>query len=237
MNDVILVILAFFTSMMTAVVGMGGGMMIISLMPGLIPTEAIIPLHATIQLASNLSRTMLDIRSLKWRISGQWLAGACLGATLAAPIVKKVPIHYLPLFLGLFILLITWIPKGRFAIGLPGKYIGFGGFTTFLSMFVGATGPLGLTVLMRENLDKNELIATSGSLNSIVQLCKVVAFAVIGFSFRPYVVLLSAVIVAVTVGSFVGRMVRSKISEGKFRLAVKILLSALAVRMIVRIFI
>ena len=42
MDAYILVGVAFFTSTLTAIIGMGGGIMLISAMPGLLPAAAII---------------------------------------------------------------------------------------------------------------------------------------------------------------------------------------------------
>ena len=56
MSELALVPIVFLTSCLTAVIGMGGGVLLLMLMPGLVPTGAILPLHALTQLASNVSR-------------------------------------------------------------------------------------------------------------------------------------------------------------------------------------
>ena len=104
-------------------------------------------------------------------------------------------------------------------------------------MFVGATGPLGLTMLLREDLTPSGVIATSGAMNGSLQLTKTIAFILIGFAFGPYLGLLAAVIASVSLGSLAGKMIRSRIPENKFRSAVKILLTILALRMAIRAFI
>ena len=43
MEAYVLVAIAFFTSTLPAVIGMGGGILLISAMPGLLPAAAIIP--------------------------------------------------------------------------------------------------------------------------------------------------------------------------------------------------
>ena len=56
MVEYALVPIAFLTSVLAGVMGMGGGVLLIAAMPGLVPVSAIFPLHAATQLASNLSR-------------------------------------------------------------------------------------------------------------------------------------------------------------------------------------
>ncbi len=233
MTFTVLILMSFLGALLTAIVGMGGGMMLIAIMPGIVPTAAIIPLHGAIQFASNISRVIIDIRSLNGKIVAQWFIGTCVGATLAAPLVRNFPLDYLPLLLGVFILLFTWTPKERFFYRIPCQYFGLGLITAFLSLFVGATGPMGLTAIIREKMSTNTLIATSSAMNASVQGAKVGAFLAIGFSFVPYLDLLISVIVAVTVGSLVGKVIRSRLPAERLLLAVKILLSLLAVRMII----
>jgi uncharacterized membrane protein YfcA len=137
------------------------------------------------------------------------------------------------LLLGVFILLFTWTPKERFFYRIPCQYFGLGLITAFFSLFVGATGPMGLTAIIREKMSPNTLIATSSAMNASVQGAKVGAFLAIGFSFVPYLNLLISVIVAVTVGSLVGKVIRARLPGAQLLLAVKLLLSLLAVRMII----
>ena len=56
MTEFALVPLALLTSTIAATLGMGGGVILIAVMPGFVPPAAIIPIHAVTQLASNLSR-------------------------------------------------------------------------------------------------------------------------------------------------------------------------------------
>ena len=82
MEAYVLDAIAFFTSTLTAVIGMGGGILLISAMPGLLPAAAIIPVHGAVQLASNGSRVLLGIRHIEWRIFWPFSIGAVLGLSL-----------------------------------------------------------------------------------------------------------------------------------------------------------
>ena len=55
-NDILLILIAFGTSTLTAITGIGGGMMLIAIMPGFLPAAAIVPVHGMVQLFSNSSR-------------------------------------------------------------------------------------------------------------------------------------------------------------------------------------
>ena len=80
MSEFLLVPIVFFTSCLAAVLGMGGGMLLIACMPGLVPPAAIIPIHAVTQLASNLSRAVFGWRDIDRGIVAPFVLGAAGGA-------------------------------------------------------------------------------------------------------------------------------------------------------------
>ncbi len=65
-NDILLILVASATSTLTAITGIGGGMMLIAIMPGFLPPAAIVPVHATVQLFSNSSRALFGWQFLRW---------------------------------------------------------------------------------------------------------------------------------------------------------------------------
>ena len=65
METFFLIGVSFLTSTCTAIIGMGGGIMLISAMPGLLPAAAIVPVHGAVQLASNSSRVLLGLRHIE----------------------------------------------------------------------------------------------------------------------------------------------------------------------------
>ena len=106
-----LVPIAFVTSALAGVMGMGGGVLLIAAMPGLVPTAAIFPLHACTQLASNVSRAAFGWRHLQLQIVPPHLAGALLGAWLGGEVYASLEVYWLPAFVGVLILLLTWVPR------------------------------------------------------------------------------------------------------------------------------
>jgi 2-octaprenyl-6-methoxyphenol hydroxylase len=59
-----LVLLAAFTSALTAIAGIGGGVVMLGAMASLLPAPAIIPVHAVVQLGSNVGRAFLLRRAV-----------------------------------------------------------------------------------------------------------------------------------------------------------------------------
>jgi uncharacterized protein len=133
---------SFFTSLLTASFGIGGGLVLLSLMSYFLPVAALIPVHGAVQFGSNVGRATLQRKFIAWPEFFAFMAGGAVGAWAGAHFVIQIPESWLQLILGLFVLTVTWIkpPRAR-PMGL-GMFCVTGGFTTFLTMFLGATGPL-----------------------------------------------------------------------------------------------
>ena len=64
MNELFLGILSFLTSTVAGVVGIGGGMMLIAILPSFLPLNALIPVHGLTQMSSNLSRAVFGYKDV-----------------------------------------------------------------------------------------------------------------------------------------------------------------------------
>lgn len=232
MDPLFLVLASFFTSALTAVIGVGGGMLLISLMAGSIPMAAIVPVHGAVQLVSNISRVLLGVRHIEWSIAWPFIGGAALGALAGAPLLRHLPTEYMPLLLGLAILMFTWLPKRKKPFRLPGHFTLMGASQTFLALFVGVSGPLTNAFLLREELPRDRLVVTHGLLMTATHALKIFTFTYVGFAFAPYASLIAAMAVAVSLGSYAGTYLRGRVPEGLFRILLKALITALALRMI-----
>ena len=115
MNEYWLIPIALLTSTVPAVFGMGGGVLLITLMPGLVPPAAIIPLHAATQLASNGSRAAFGWRHIDPGLLPPFIVGGVAGAVAGAALFSRIDLSWLPALIGAVILVITWLP-------LPAKF-------------------------------------------------------------------------------------------------------------------
>lgn len=232
MTEYLLVPFSFLASSLAGVVGMGGGILLITLMPGLIPTAAIIPLHAVTQLASNFSRAGFGWRHIEWRLVPSIALGAVAGAALGAGIYSRLSLDWLPALIGVLILLLTWVPlpaprgRGRLSLLLLGFY------QAGLGMIAGATGPLGAAVLARYGEQRDWLVVNTAVYMSLSHVVRAAAFGLLGFQFAPWLPLLFGMIVASVAGSWVGTRLRQYVPQANFQRWFRILISVLALRMI-----
>ena len=144
----------------------------------------------------------------------------------------SLPITYLQAILGAFVLLVTWMPRlGR--VGAEGGRFAFLGFgTTFLGVFVSATGTLLAPFVASASPNRYNHAATLGALMLISHIAKVGAFGFIGFAIGSFVPLMAAMVLTGAAGNWLGEVALDYTSENRFRLILQLVLTALGLRLI-----
>jgi uncharacterized membrane protein YfcA len=225
--------MSFFTSAIAGVIGFGGGMLLIAVLPLFLNPSLIIPIHGITQLASNSSRMAFSLKYVRWELLPKFLAGSLVGVFLFGLLLSNISTEYVPIGIGLYILLNLWSKHFSNFIRKYENYYLIGLLQTGLSLIVGATGPLSLTVLTKELSSKDEIIATSSMFMTISHLAKVPVFMAIGVSLLGHLNLLVYMVLGSVLGSFIGTKLRLASNNEKLILVIKVLLSLLALKMLI----
>ncbi len=224
---------SFFTALLTAAFGLGGGLALLATMSALLPAPAVIPIHGAGQMSANFSRFVFLRRHVDWKIIAWFSGGAILGALIGGQIAISLPERGLRLAIALFILFTLWGPKIKgFAPG-PTSFAGTGVVGTILTMFFGATGPVVATMLSQTPLDRMQLVGTHAAAMVSQHGLKCIAFAALGFAYVDWAGLIIAMIAASTAGSYVGGKLLLKMPEVHFKRGFKIILSVFAVLLLI----
>lgn len=211
---------------------MGGGILLLAVMASYIPPKELIPIHGLVQLASNSSRTILSLNAVDKSIWLLFSFGALVGASAGSFFVVSLPEREFRLVLATFILVMTWIPMPKKVPRLPYKFFYLGIFGTFLSLFVGATGPLLAPFFIHENLTKRTLVATKAACQICVHTMKLGVYFYLGFALGDYWPLVTAMTVAVFFGNWVGKYCMELFSERAFMQVFRTVVTLLALRMV-----
>lgn len=223
---------SFLGSFIAAALGLGGGVLVLATMALVLPPTVLIPVHGVVQLGSNLGRVALLYRQVLYSIVPAFLIGAVLGAAIGAQVVVSLPTGLLQAVLALFILYATWAP--RFQVSRPKKmtFFGVGVLSSFVTMFVGATGPLVAPFVSAANSQRQQVVATHAMLMFMQHGIKIISFGVLGFAFCPYVPLLIGLLAFGFAGTYAGRQVLNRLPERIFRIGLKTILTLLALRLV-----
>lgn len=231
--EISLTIIATLTSIIAGVIGFGGGMLLIAIMPSFLPAFVIIPIHGFVQLASNSSRVAFSIHQVVWSLLPPFLLGSAIGLAVFSTLLFNLPSDYIPLAIGSYILLNLWSkPFSHFMTRFENFYI-IGALQTGLSLIVGATGPLTQNILLKKLKNKDQIIATGAIFMSISHLAKIIIFGTLGFEFKEYFFVLAAMSIGAIAGSLIGSRIRKLVDNQAYITAIKFILSILAIKMIV----
>ena len=245
MEFIILIIAAFITSSISAILGMGGGIILLGIMALIIPEGyMVIALHGMIQLFSNTTRTYIFREYLKKELITEFLKGVLLGLSLSTLLIifliqlfdvesaNQIKVEILKPLIGIFIIWFLFFKKTTQTIKNK-SFILVGGISGLATTFIGATGPLIAPFFLNNKLSKNNIIANKAACQMITHFGKIPLF-IYFFNvnyINEYQILLP-LILAVFLGTNFGKILLQFIPENIFRILFKTALTIIAIRLI-----
>jgi uncharacterized membrane protein YfcA len=227
-----LMLASVITSMITASLGAGGGLLLLVLMALWIPPAAIIPVHGMIQMGSNMGRATLTWRHTDWRAIAAFAPGVIVGAGIGAWLLVDLPEHLWQLTIAVFVLYLCWgpaLPKGAFG---PGGIFVASSVTSFISLFVGATGPLVAAFIKQMHTDRFKTVATFATAMSLQHAPKALVFGFAGFVFQEWLLFILGMIAFGFAGTWIGLHLLRSVSNRHFHRVFNLLLTVLAIRLV-----
>lgn len=228
----LLVFASFFTSALTASLGLGGGVAMLAIMGAGMPVASLLPVHGIVQLGSNFGRTVVQYRHVIWPLVLWFLVGSAIGIAVGGQAITFIPDDAAKIVLALFIL---WSVHGR----KPKPehvsrtfFISGGVLSSFGTMIVGATGPLVAALLSARGLTKQPLIATHATCMVVQHGLKILAFGLLGFAYAAWLPMLLAMVASGFAGTLAGTLALDNVPERLFRVAFKITMTLLGLKMI-----
>ena len=168
MESTILIIAAFITSSISAILGMGGGIILLGIMAILMPEGyMVIALHGVIQLVSNTTRTYIFRKHINTPLIKEFSVGALLGLFIASLIIlfliyifnvssaNEIKTDFLKPLVGVFIIWYLFFKKNKKAKQNKTFY-SVGGISGITTVFIGATGPLIAPFFLNNQLTKEK---------------------------------------------------------------------------------
>jgi uncharacterized protein len=229
---VVLVLSATLTSLFTASFGAGGGVMLLGVMAQILPPQLVIPLHGVVQLGSNAGRAAMSFRHIDVKFILEFLPGAVIGALIGSFVLLSLPVAIIYLSIAGFILYLCWGPPlPRLIMGRWGP-AAVGLVTTFLTLFVGATGPLIGAFLKQVFVERFRIVATFAAAMTLQHVSKIIVFTGAGFDLVPWMPLLLAMVAGGAFGTWLGLHVLRRMPDRHFKRLFNWLLTLLAVRLI-----
>jgi len=231
---IILLVTALVTAALSATMGAAGCTAMISVMTIILPPAAVVPLHGLIQFGSTGTRVLAMRKFIRWKLILAFTPTMVLGTWIAAQLWSGDKMDWFKPAIGTLVLIFLVIR--RFADKLrqlPLVVYPFGGLVIgFLNIFVGATGLLTTMFYYRDDLRKEEIIASAAVTFCWGHFLKLPTFLSLGFDYLAYAPLLIGMGVCVVIGTLIGKRVLMRMTSKTFKIAFEIMLVGLALYLI-----
>lgn len=231
----VLSVAAFATATLSAIIGMAGGVVLLTVMLFFYDPAAAIPLHAIVQLVSNGSRTALQWPNVQRSIVLPFCLLLLPAGYLGVKLALSLPPEATRAAIGVFVLVATW-RKSWLALAAPAqrvrRFVLLGGVTGFLGPIVGATGPFIAPFFLDQGLQRQQIVGTKAACQALNHICKIALFGLAGFVFSDQLGVLAAMTVAVVLGTWTGTRLLEKVSESHFLVLYRTALTLAAMKLI-----
>ena len=245
MELTILILSAFITSSISAVIGMGGGIILLGIMATIIPEGyMVIALHGVIQLVSNTTRTYVFRKNINKKIVLEFFNGVLIGASISVVLIilfinfykvesaNEIKIEFLKPIIGMFIIWYLFLKKNRKRQALK-SFVPVGAISGLSSIFIGATGPLIAPFFLNRNLHKEDIIANKAASQMITHLTKIPIFIYFfNVDYLNKIDILLPLTISVFLGTYFGRKILTFIPEKRFKIIFKVSLLIIANRLV-----
>ena len=231
-------VVAFATSILSAIVGMAGGIVLLSVMLLFLEPLVAIPLHGVVQLVSNSSRAWIQRQHVAWDIVGRYAVLLLPMGFVGLFVLQSLAPAVARALIGVFVLVATWAPGLLFLCTHPERaqrgrrFVALGGVVGVLNLTIGATGPLIAPFFLNLGLPRQGVIGTKAACQTLGHFAKVAIFGITGFAFAAFALPLALLCIAVVAGTWVGSRVLGRVSETWFTRLYKVVLTVVALRLV-----
>jgi len=236
----ILAVAALLTSILSAIVGMGGGITLLAILLLFLDPLVAIPLHATVQMVSNGTRAVAQRHHVEWGILWRYALPLLPLGWLSLQLAQEIPPDAARMLIGGFTLVAMWRPTWILLGTRPGetnpklRFLGLGAAVGVLNITVGATGPLIAPFFLNLGLTRFAIIGTKAACQLAAHAVKIGVFGLAGFAFPAWAGLLGVLSLCVIAGTAVGTRILAKVSERFFLRLYQIVLTGVAGYLVLR---
>ena len=220
MTAALIVLTALLTSILSGVVGMAGGMVLMAVLALLLTVPAAMVMHGAIQGMANGSRAFMLRQHIRWSVLPPFLTGSAIG-TAAFVALALLPSQNLVL---LCVGLLPWVARASgwlrgLDITRPGTAFAAGLITMPIQLLVGVSGPLLDVFFLNSDINRHQVVATKATTQTIGHLLKIAYYGTL-FSQAVATVdalLLLMALAAALMGTRIGTLILSRLSDATFR--------------------
>ena len=248
LESIILILAAFLTATLSAIIGMGGGVTLLGIMAIIMPEGyLVVAYHGIIQLVSNVTRTTVYRDVVDRPILSRFFYGNCprivfscghcvwINPILRCGLRREIKIDFLKPLIGIYILWFLYLRKKGKPISKK-AFTWIGGLSGLVTVFIGAAGPLIAPFFVNKDLKKESVIATKAACQAIGHLGKMPIFIFLfNVNYLADWSIILPLVLAVYFGTKIGKKLLGRFPEKAFIFLFKTALTLIAVGLILKV--
>jgi uncharacterized membrane protein YfcA len=222
---------SFLAAVSNAAFSTGGAMIVLAVTSTVLPASMVVPLHSTLLIGSTASRALVFRRHVDWKIAGPFLVGSVFAVAIGARIYFTLPESVIGIAIALVMLVAIWLPgiSWRPRLRHPWAVVGF--VHSLLSTLF-AYGALLHAVILQTGLQRREIVGTMAVALTGMGVFKISGYALNGFDYRPFALVILLSVLAAFLGTWVGKRINDRVSEDTFRFVFRALVTVTALRLL-----
>ncbi|MFC0007565.1 sulfite exporter TauE/SafE family protein [Micromonospora siamensis] len=205
-------------SLLSAVTGFGGGVLLLPVFTALFGLRVAVPVLTLAQLSSNGARVWVNRRELHRPLVARFAFGAVPLAVAGALLLAHAPLAGLRRLLGVFLLAVVawrrWRPRPPRT--RAGAFVAVGAASGLGSALLGSVGPLTAPFFLGYGLTGAAYVGTEAAAAVTLHLAKTAGYAAGGLLDGRVLALGAALTPATVLGAALGRRVVARISDRVF---------------------
>lgn len=238
-TEILIIIGVFLTSILSGVMGMGGGLILMALYALILPVNLAMSLHGFTQFFSNGSRTIMHYKKVQFDLVTKYLVGGLI-AIFILSMIKFSPSKRMVLISLGIIPFISLLPKisSYFDITKNNRSYLCGFIVSSAQLLVGASGSLLDIFYISSPLNRHTIIANKSITQTIGHVFKMIyyMFVLEGFSefikFSPYT--LGLIVIFTVIGNYIGKLILKRMNEDSFRRYSKGIILTMGILLMIR---
>lgn len=210
------------TSIISGILGMGGGIILMALYNYLLPVKIAFILHGITQFSSNSSRAFLLKKSIQWKIVMPYLLGSLISFFFLRLLGFSTNKNIAFIGLGVFPF-VAFLPRisSLLSIDKKGRSVICGVLVTIAQIMAGASGSVLDIFYLNSNLNRYQIVASKALTQTLGHLIKLFYYFILIKNFEeltilPYYIYFLVVITAY-IGTYIGKIILKSFSENYFR--------------------
>lgn len=231
-----LLVVVFFTSMLSGIFGMAGGLVLLGVLLFMLPVSTAIAVQGAIQIIANGSRAWFSRAFIDWRVLAIMTTGLLVAAALLFSLRYVPDLATVCITIGLLPILL-WIPQSWLSLDASKPHHAFicGFLGGGINLAVGVAGPTIDMFFIRTPMDRRTIIATKAAAQVVNHAGK------IAFYWNATMVLTGwewgAVALAApfaVLGTSAGYWVLQRLTDANFKSWTRLLVTAIGIYYLIR---